>query len=181
MNHQTSVKITIFTADDFSRHLAELGALLKACVDAGASIGFILPFSESEAEGFWRDKVLPPVREGSRVMLIAWVEGRIAGTVQLNHDTPANQPHRADVSKLLVHPKFRRKGIARALMVEIEHHANRLNRSLLTLDTRTGDTAEPLYTSIGYQTSGVIPGYCLDPHGPNLDSTTIMYKNLIDV
>jgi ribosomal protein S18 acetylase RimI-like enzyme len=82
------------------------------------------------------------------------------------------------VSKLLVDPEFRRRGLARALMVAIERRAAGLGRSLLTLDTRTGDKAEPLYASLGYETAGVIPGYCRDPFEDRLDSTTIMYKTL---
>jgi GNAT superfamily N-acetyltransferase len=100
------------------------------------------------------------------------------GSAQLGHDTPANQPHRADVNKLMVYPDFRRRGIARALMVEIEKIARSLGRTLLTLDTRTGDSAEPLYASMGYAVSGVIPGYCLDVAKTRLDSTTVMYKAL---
>ncbi|WP_371744756.1 GNAT family N-acetyltransferase [Nordella sp. HKS 07] len=115
---------------------------------------------------------------GTRLLLVATCGERIAGAVQLDIDTPANQPHRAEIRKLLVHPDFRRLGIARLLMAGIEDHARALGRSLLTLDTRTGDNAEPLYASLGYRTVGVIPGYCRDTHKDRLDSTTIMYKNL---
>jgi ribosomal protein S18 acetylase RimI-like enzyme len=118
------------------------------------------------------------VRDGRRLLLVAWAHERIAGSVQLDYDTPANQPHRAEIRKLLVHPAFRRQGIARQLMAEIERHAIRLQRSLITLDTRTGDNAEPLYRSLGYQTTGIIPGYCRDTITERLDATTIMYKNL---
>ena len=170
--------ISILSAEDLARRTDELTALLVACVHDGASIGFVLPFSEEEAEAFWTRKVLPGVRDGTRVLLAAEANGRIIGTAQLGHDTPANQPHRADVNKLMVHPDFRRRGIARALMIEIERTARRLGRSLLTLDTRTGDSAEPLYASMGYTVSGVIPGYCLDVEKTRLDSTTVMYKAL---
>ena len=78
----------------------------------------------------------------------------------------------------MVHPDFRRQGIAKALMADLEGHAGQLGRSLITLDTRTGDMAEPLYASLGYRTVGVIPGYCRDPFEDRLDSTTIMYKTL---
>ncbi len=127
---------------------------------------------------FWLNKVLNQVEEGAHLLLVAWRGERIAGSVQLDYDTPPNQPHRAEVSKLLVHPDFRGQGIARALMAELERHANEIGRGLITLDTRTGDKAEPLYRSIGYKTVGVIPGYCLDPVDDKLDSTTIMYKTL---
>lgn len=161
------------------RRIGEFSALLRACVHDGASISFIMPFSIDDAEAFWRGKVLPGVAAGSSLLLVAEAEGRIAGSVQLDHDTPPNQPHRAEVRKLLVHPDFRRRGLARALMAELEAHARRLGRSLLTLDTRTGDRAEPLYASLGYQTVGVIPSFCRDPFAADkLDGTTIMYKAL---
>src|SRR5262245_5584124 len=170
--------ISVLSVEDLVRRTAELRALLVACVHDGASIGFVLPFGEQEAGAFWTRKVLPGVRDGTRVLLAAEENGTIVGTVQLGHDTPANQPHRADVNKLMVHPDFRRRGIARALMVEIERIARRLGRSLLTLDTRTGDSGEPLYASMGYAVSGIIPGYCLDVEKTRLDSTTVMYKAL---
>lgn len=169
---------SLFTADDIAAHIDDLSELIHACVHDGASIGYILPFSKTDSALFWRDKVSPAVRDGGRLLLVAWRDGRIAGSVQLDYDTPPNQPHRAEIRKLMVHPAFRRKGIARALMAEIERHAVRLRRSLLTLDTRTGDSAEPLYRSLGYQTTGIIPGYCRDTFTERLDPTTIMYKTL---
>ena len=159
-------------------HVAELGALLHACVYNGASIGFVLPFSASDSEAYWRSKVLPRVQDGVVILLIARMDDRIVGSVQLDHDTPPNQPHRAEVRKLLVHPDCRRQGIAKALMAAIENRAAALGRSLLTLDTRTGDHAEPLYSALGYRTAGIIPGYCRDPFKAKLDPTTVMYKTL---
>ena len=174
----STVTLALFDADDIARHLAGLTELIHACVHDGASIGFIIPHSRADSAAFWRDKVAPAVHNGGRVLLVAWRDDRIAGSVQLDHDTPANQPHRAEIRKLLVHPDFRRQGIARQLMARIERHAATLKRSLLTLDTRTGDSAEPLYRSLGYQTTGIIPGYCRDTFTERLDATTIMYKNL---
>lgn len=178
MTRDTQTTLSIFSADDIASHVGELGALLHACVHDGASIGFVLPFMADDGEAFWRRNVLSAVRGGARVLLVAHQSGRIAGSVQLDYDTPPNQPHRAEVRKLLVHPEFRRLGIAQALMAELERLASQLGRSLLTLDTRTGDKAEPLYASLGYKTAGVIPGYCRDPIEDHLDSTTIMYKAL---
>jgi ribosomal protein S18 acetylase RimI-like enzyme len=89
-----------------------------------------------------------------------------------------NQRHRAEVAKLLVHPDARRRGIARDLMAAIEEIARQEGRTLLTLDTRTGDAAEPLYRDMGYRTAGVIPGYARGPHGRELEATTFMYKVL---
>jgi ribosomal protein S18 acetylase RimI-like enzyme len=178
MSADAEVAISAFSADDIARHLHELGALLHACVHAGASVGFVLPFEQAEAEAFWTEKVLPALQGGARVLLVARIGGRIVGSAQLDYDTPANQPHRAEARKLLVHPDFRRRGIGRALMAELERRANCLGRTLITLDTRTGDVAEPLYASLGYRTAGIIPGYCLDPFEDRLDSTTLMYKTL---
>ena len=178
MTRDEQTTISMFKADDVADQVRDLGALLHACVHDGASIGFVLPFTVGDSEAFWRDKVLPAVRGGARVLLVAHKSGRIAGSVQLDCDTPPNQPHRAEVRKLLVHPAVRRQGIAHALMAELERLARQRGRSLLTLDTRTGDKAEPLYASLGYKTVGVIPRFCRDPIEDRLDATTIMYKVL---
>ena len=178
MAGNTDIAIAVFAADDVERDMDELGALLHACVHAGASVNFVLPFTQADAAAFWRDNTLPKVRAGTRLLLVARAGGGIVGTVQLDSDTPPNQPHRAEVNKLLVHPEMRRRGIARALMAEVERQARHMGRSLITLDTRTGDAAEPLYASLGYATVGVIPGYCRAPAEDRLDTTTIMYKAL---
>ncbi|HVW95663.1 MAG TPA: GNAT family N-acetyltransferase [Mucilaginibacter sp.] len=178
MHLDKSVHISVVSAGDLSAQITGFGELLHACVHQGASIGFILPFSQHDAESYWQDRIIPALQKPGLIMLAARKNSLLAGTVQLDYDTMPNQPHRAEVRKLMVHPTFRRQGIARLLMNEIEQQAYRLNRSLLTLDTRTGDAAEPLYTSLGFRISGVIPGYCLDPFEDKLDSTTIMYKPL---
>jgi hypothetical protein len=159
-------------------HVPELGALLHACVLAGASVNFVLPFTREEADAFWREKVIEPARRRGRILLVARSGERIVGTVMLDVETPPNQPHRAEVTKLLVHPGARRRGIGRALMAALEETASDLGRSLLTLDTRTGDAAEPLYASLGYVTVGTIPRYCRATESERLDATTIMYKHL---
>lgn len=178
MTTDPHVTISPFTADDLAAHARELGALLRACVHDGASIGFVLPFTDDDGEAFWRDTVLPAMREGTRALLVARAGGRIVGTVQLDYGTMPNQRHRAEVRKLMVHPDARRRGLARALMADIERRARHLGRSLLTLDTRTGDGAEHLYASLGYATAGIIPGYAHDPTEDRLDATTIMYKTV---
>lgn len=176
MMHERQLIISAFSADDIAFHRGELAALLHACVHDGASIGFVLPFSIADAEAFWIGKVLPRMHSGGLMLLAAQRNGRIVGSVQLDYDTPPNQPHRAEVRKLLVHPDVRRQGIAKALMAALEHQAAHLGRSLLTLDTRTGDKAEPLYAALGYRVAGIIPGYCRDPFKDRLDPTTVMYK-----
>ncbi len=172
-------EIVPLSAAEAERELAGLAAVLHACVHAGASVSFVLPFSLADAESFWRRKVLPGLHAGTVVLLAARDQGRIVGTVQIDCDTPPNQPHRAEVRKLLVHPEARRRGLARALMAELERRAAARGRTLITLDTASDDKAEPLYRSLGYNVVGVIPDYSLDPAGtPRRDPTTIMYKHL---
>lgn len=173
-----SIPIARIDAEALEARLEEFALLLRDCVEAGASVNFILPFLLEESREFWRARVLPAARRGGLLLLAAEEEGHIVGSVQLNHETPPNQQHRAEVNKLLVHPAFRRRGIARALMGELERQAAGIGRSLLTLDTRTGDSAEPLYRSMGYQTVGIIPDYCRDTIEERLDPTTIMYKRV---
>lgn len=168
----------LFTATDIRDRLPELGALLQACVHDGASIGFILPFDVAASQAFWTENVLPAVTRGVRLLLVAEVEGKLAGAVQLDWDAQPNQAHRAEVRKLLVAPALRRRGIARWLMQAVEAQARALPRSLLTLDTRSGDHAEALYLSLGYVAAGSIPAYALAPAGDRLDATTILYKQL---
>ena len=166
------------TPTEFEENVDELAKLMQACVHAGASINFIMPFPIDESLDFWRRKVQPALNDGSRVLLVARHEGRIAGSVQLDCDTPPNQPHRAEITKLMVHPDVRRRGVARTLMREVEAIALQRGRNLITLDTRTGDSAEPLYASLGYKTAGIIPGYCRDTHEERLEATTIMHMDL---
>lgn len=170
--------LRLFTSTDIRQRLPELGALLQACVYDGASIGFILPFDAAASQAFWTENVLPAVTRGVRLLLVAEVDGKVAGAVQLDWDTNPNQVHRAEVRKLLVAPALRRRGIARQLMQAVEARARELPRSLLTLDTRSSDHAEGLYLSLGYVVAGSIPAYALAPAGDRLDATTILFKQL---
>ncbi|HRK23903.1 MAG TPA: GNAT family N-acetyltransferase [Beijerinckiaceae bacterium] len=154
----------------------DLAAILAACVAGGAGVGFVLPFSEADAAGWWRS-VLPMVVAGERLLFGGFVDGHLAGTVSLVPATPQNQPHRADISKMLVHPSARRRGLGVALMQAAEAEARRLGKTLLTLDTVTGSGAEQLYAGLGWQKSGVIPNYALSPTR-SYDSTTVMWKAL---
>lgn len=155
-----------------------LAEVLHAVVHAGAGVSFFTPFSISEARAFWVDKVLPQVRTGKRRVLLAFLNERLIGAVQLELEMPPNQQHRAAVAKLLVHPAARRRGIARALMIALEEIARSEGRTLLTLDTVTGSNAEVLYRSLDFITSGVIPRYARAALTPELEGTTIMYKEL---
>jgi ribosomal protein S18 acetylase RimI-like enzyme len=166
--------------DDLGRDIDMLGELLRAVVHEGAGVSFILPFSLDDARSFWRDRVLPGLRSGQRRMVVARREGRIVGTVQIDLALPPNQRHRAEVMKLLVHPTARSRGVARALMLAIEPIARSEGRTLLTLDTAS-DHARRLYRSLGYVTVGVIPRYARKPLTPELEGTTIMYKELASI
>ena len=181
MISENSVHIELWRPEPgrLADELEMLGSVLYACVHAGASVSFILPFSLQQATAYWREQVLPGVDAGGNVLLVARLDRRIVGTVQLDLATPPNQPHRADVKKLLVHPAARRRGIARSLMNALEEHALVARRSLLTLDTQTGGLAEPLYMSMGYISIGVIPRYALLPDSAVLEATTFMYKELV--
>lgn len=155
-----------------------LADTLHACVADGASVGFVMPFGATHARRFWED-LRPSLRDGGRVLWQARLDGRVVGTVSLVLQTPPNGRHRAEVSKLLVHPAARRHGIARALMLEAEDEAYRQARSLLVLDTRTGDSAEALYRSLGYRLAGVVPEYARAADGTDRrDATSVMYKIL---
>jgi GNAT superfamily N-acetyltransferase len=155
-----------------------LGEVLHAVVHGGAGVSFFVPFSPDDARRFWRDKVLPGVRARTRRVVVARCGARIVGTVQLDLAVPPNQQHRAEVAKLLVHPAARRRGVARALMMTLESIAQSEGRTLLTLDTVTGSSAEPLYRSLGYIAVGVIPRYARAALTQDLEATTIMYKEL---
>lgn len=163
--------------NDFDAHKLGLAHLLHVNVLDGASVNFILPFSEQDAATFWRKKVLPALEQQVKTLLIAKVDDQVVGCVMLDCDMPPNQPHRAEIAKLLVHPKFRRNGIARALMVEIELFARQLGCKLLVLDT-ANEGAERLYQQLGYEFVGIIPKFAFTADNQRLEATTIMYKPL---
>ena len=158
-------------------HLRGLAQVLCDCVEGGASVGFMRPLSIERAEAFWRG-VAAGVARGERALLVAEdASGVIVGTVQLVLAQPENQPHRADVAKMLVHRRARRAGLGAALMRAAEHMAAEEGKSLLVLDTVTGGDAERLYARLGWQRCGVIPGYALWPNG-GLCATTVFFKPL---
>jgi ribosomal protein S18 acetylase RimI-like enzyme len=153
-----------------------LDEVLVDCVEQGASVGFLAPLDPAEADAYWRG-VGRAVAEERCVLLVAGVDGGpVAGTVQLDVDTPPNQPHRATVSKLLVHSGARRRGVGEALMAAVEGAAREAGRWLLTLDTATAD-AERLYRRLGWRPAGVIPRYAVSPDG-TLTDTVLYWKQL---
>ena len=155
--------------------IRSLAELLIDCVEGGASVSFMHPLPLPKAVEFWR-RVADDVQSGARALLVADDAGTIVGTVQLVLAQPENQPHRADLSKMLVRRRDRRRGIGAALMKGAEDVARACGKSLLVLDTASGD-AERLYARLGWQRCGVIPGYALLPHG-GLCDTTYFYRML---
>lgn len=143
--------------------LEQLARLLVDCVEGGASVSFMLPLTLERARGFWQ-QVADDVLRGQRVLLVAKEADEIVGTVQLALDVPENQPHRADVAKMLVLRRMRRRGVGALLMREVEMAALELGKTLLVLDT-SSEEAERLYRRLGWQPFGTVPGYALWPGG----------------
>jgi GNAT superfamily N-acetyltransferase len=153
----------------------QLGEVLADCVAGGASVNFMLPYNREDGAGFFRTAAVS-VDRGDTVLLAAKFDGRIVGTVQLGLDTPPNQPHRAEVKKMLVHRSVRGKGIGAALLERIEAIARERGRTLLVLDTASDD-ARRLYERGGWQRLGNIPDYAMWPQGGFCD-TTVYWKKL---
>ncbi|MEL7527927.1 MAG: GNAT family N-acetyltransferase [Pseudomonadota bacterium] len=168
--------VHLLSPADARSAIGALGALLRACVEDGAGIGFILPLDQEKAEAFWR-KQLAALEDGNAFLMVAREGEDIAGVVMLALAPQDNGGHRAEVAKLMVHPDHRRKGLARKLMSAIDGLALSHDRWLLVLDTVTGDRAEKLYPTCGYKKVGVIPDYAYGSHG-TLDATTVFYKDL---
>jgi ribosomal protein S18 acetylase RimI-like enzyme len=149
--------------------------LLIDCVDGGASVSFMQPLTRERALAFWR-RVGESAARGERVLLVAEDASGVVGTVQVILDQPENQPHRADVAKMLVHRCARRRGWGEKLMRAAEREAQAAGKTLLVLDTASAD-AERLYARLGWRRCGVIPGYALLPQG-GLCDTTYFYRQL---
>jgi GNAT superfamily N-acetyltransferase len=152
-----------------------LASVLIDCVEGGASVSFMHPLPRDRAVAFWRG-VAQGVAAGERALLVAEDAQGVCGTVQLVLDQPENQPHRADLSKMLVHRRARRQGLGAALLRAAETTARECGKTLLVLDTAS-DEAERLYERVGWVRVGVIPGYALLPQG-GLCGTTLYYRNL---
>jgi GNAT superfamily N-acetyltransferase len=157
-------------------HVQALADLLVDSVADGASVGFMHPLEKAKAVAFWR-RVADGVATGERALLIAEDETGIVGTVHLVLALPENQPHRADLTKMLVHPRARRRGLGAALMEAAEELARDCGKTLLVLDTVTGSDAERLYAHLGWVRVGEIPEFALLAHG-GLWGTVVFYKKL---
>jgi GNAT superfamily N-acetyltransferase len=171
----SAVRLRRITEAD-ERVLAGLADVLLDCVEGGASVGFMHPLSRERAIAFWRD-VAATVAAGERVLFIAEDADGICGTVQLILAQPENQPHRADVAKMQVHRRARRRGVGAALMRAAETAAAECGKTLLVLDTASAD-AERLYERMGWRSVGVVPDYALLPRG-GLCATRFYYRRLV--
>jgi len=152
-----------------------LAQVLVDCVAGGASVSFMPPLALPRAREFWQ-RVADEVERGERALLVADDAQGIAGTVQLVLAQPENQPHRADLAKMLVHRRARAQGLGAALLAAAEQTARDCGRTLLVLDTASAE-AERLYTRAGWQRCGTVPGYALLPHG-GLCATAFFYREL---
>jgi GNAT superfamily N-acetyltransferase len=158
------------------RSIEELSAVLIDCVEGGASVSFMLPIARATAIAFWREVAASAAR-GERILLVARdASTQIVGTVQIILAQAENQPHRADIAKMLVHRRARKRGVGAALLAAAESAALNAGKTLLVLDTAS-DAAERLYARLGWQRCGVIPGYALLPGG-GLCDTTFFYRTL---
>jgi GNAT superfamily N-acetyltransferase len=170
------IEIRRLASADVHVQLDALAGVLVDCVAGGASVSYLWPFSHEQARGAF-EAVAAEVEQGRRLLLAAFANGDLVGTVQVNLALPPNQPHRAEIAKLLVHRSARRRGIALLLREGAEAEARAEGKTLLVLDTVTGDDAERLYERLGWTRVGVIPGYALYPDGRPCD-TTIFWKAL---
>ena len=164
-------ELDIAAAESAERPLA---AILQACVDSGASVSFLPPLERDKALAYWRG-ITRAVGQGDTRLFAAWRNGVLAGTVQLGLDTPENGRHRAELRKLMVAPGSRCRGLARLLLAAAEDAARQSGRTLLVLDTRVDDHAEPLYREAGWSEAGLIPGYTADAAGEAF-GTRLYYK-----
>jgi ribosomal protein S18 acetylase RimI-like enzyme len=172
------VEIRRLAAAEVRAQLDGLASVLVDCVEGGASVSYLAPFSLQQARAAF-DAVASEVEQGRRLVLAAFDGDEVVGTVQVALATPPNQPHRGEIAKLLVRRSARRRGIAQQLIEQAEREALAEGKSLLVLDTVTGDDAERLYARLGFTRAGVIPGYALYPDGRPCD-TTIFWKTLDD-
>jgi len=176
MSETDQIEIRRLGVTEVNAQLDGLAGVLADCVAGGASVSYMAPFSQRDArEAF--EAVAAEVEQGRRLLLAAFADGEVVGTVQVILALPPNQPHRAEIAKLLVHRSARRRGIAQLLMKRAEDEARAERKTLLVLDTVTGDNAERLYERLGWTRVGVIPGYALYPDGRPCD-TTVFWKSL---
>ncbi len=170
------LKIQIDNFKQAQAKIDQLGELLSDSVAQGASIGFLPPLSQADANTYWQ-AIISDLEAEQRVLLVALHDDQIVGSVQLELPSKANASHRAEVQKLLVHSQFQRRGIAQQLMQQLEIIAQTQGRWLLVLDTRQGDKAESLYRKLGYREAGAIPNFARSADGAT-HATIFFYREL---
>ncbi|OJA47173.1 GNAT family N-acetyltransferase [Burkholderia ubonensis] len=171
------ITIRRVSGDEVTTYIDALSDVLIDCVEGGASVSFMSPISRDTAARFWR-QVADGVIRGERILLVAErADGRVVGTVQLITALPENQPHRADVAKMLVHRDARRQGVGARLMAAADDAARAAGKAVLVLDTVTGSDAARLYERAGWQRVGDVPNYALMPDG-RYCATTFFHKQL---
>ena len=173
----SKAEIIVLDAAAAKAAIGELADVLADCVEGGASVSFMLPYSRDDAAAFF-EKVIASVARDETVLVAAKLDGRIVGTVQLGIDMPPNQPHRADIKKLLVHRAARNHGLGARLMERAEAEAKARGRTLLVLDT-AGAEAERLYVRTGWQRVGVVPDYAMWPQRRVLRHDVFLEEDLI--
>jgi GNAT superfamily N-acetyltransferase len=170
------IELRLLDADTAARERQALAEILADCVQGGASVSFMWPYSVEDAHAWWGG-VIDSVAAGKTFLIGGYADGVLSGTVQLGIDVPPNQRHRGDVKKLLVHRRARGRGLASRMMKGLEEEALRHGLSLLTLDTVTGSKAERLYLTLGWTKAGIIPNFALMPDGQPCP-TSIFWKAL---
>jgi ribosomal protein S18 acetylase RimI-like enzyme len=170
------IRISSINAEVALASMADLVAMLADAVETGASVGFLAPLDVELARAYWQ-RVAREVSDGTRLLIGAWDEAGLVGSVQLAFAVQENARHRGEVQRLIVHSRAQRRGIGRALMIELEKQAHAHGRSLLFLNTRAGDPPERLYLSLGWCRVGTIPDFARSPDG-TFNTTTIMYRLL---
>jgi ribosomal protein S18 acetylase RimI-like enzyme len=170
------LQLRTLSGEDIHAHMADLTSILIDCVEGGASVSFMAGISTRQASEFF-ENVSESVCRKERIVVAAFSDEVLAGSVQVITSMPENQPHRAEISKLLVARSARRQGIGGALMRHAEELSRLAGKTLLVLDTSTGSDAERLYQRLGWRTVGVIPNYSLLPNGVPC-GTTIFWKEL---
>lgn len=170
-------QIRLLTPAEADAARPDLVALLLDCVEGGASVNFVQPMTREKSETWWSGAFASHAR-GERLILVAEENGHIDGSVQVIPAGQENQPHRADIAKLLVHRRARRNGLGAALMQAAEIEAKRIDRTLLTLDTEAGSAGERLYQRLGWIMFGQIPGYAVTADGTHRQTCSFFYKLL---
>jgi GNAT superfamily N-acetyltransferase len=176
MSAVDQIEIRRLGVDELRERLDGLAAVLADCVEGGASVGYMAPFSHEQARSAF-ETFVAEAEQGRRLILAAFAEGDVVGTVQVILALPPNQPHRGEIAKLLVRRSARNRRIAWRLMERAEAEARAEGKTLLVLDAVTGDPAERLYERMGWNRVGVVPGFALYPDGRPC-STTYLWKGL---